>query len=85
MIKQHRRTKPLRRRHRPEDALFLFGHITGGNLRPQTVRGTELVVLVGGAAVTADFARSSGATYGADAFEAVRLLDTLMPSVNDKA
>ncbi|HPF98984.1 MAG TPA: cobalamin-dependent protein [Kiritimatiellia bacterium] len=45
----------------------------------------ELIVLVGGAAVTADFARSSGATYGADAFEAVRLLDTLMPSVNDKA
>lgn len=54
----------------------LVQHFTG---RP------GLVVLVGGAAVTADFARRFGATYGADAFEAVRLLDTLMPSGNDKA
>ena len=54
----------------------LVEHFTG---RP------GLVVLVGGAAVTADFARRFGATYGADAFEAVRLLDTLLPSGNDKA
>jgi len=44
-----------------------------------------LVILVGGSAVTADFARRFGATYGADAFEAVRLLDTLLPSGNVKA
>jgi methanogenic corrinoid protein MtbC1 len=42
---------------------------------------SETVVLVGGAPVTADFARDIGADgYGADPTEAIALLDALIPA-----